>query len=211
MAPLFVYRITHIQNLSFIFETRRIVCPNHTNIDPNYSAIGNNQIISSRNTRAVPGLEPKTFKDFIGFYFGKRSIMLYNIHTGYGEVNQVNQREIVYLVYDISQITEHGYNYFFTDGHAMQHPITRFFNSLEALNEVNLLDANATDFSAAADIRNPGLKRRKQAEFHIENEIDLEHIHEIVVYGEDQLQLVKQLLQNYNIEKNVRIDASFYF
>ncbi len=211
MNPIYIFRIVHIENLEHILRTGLILCPNHHSTHPNYRSIGNNQIISSRNQKQIPGLEPLAFRDFVAFYFGPRSIMLYNIHTGYGEVPQIDQQEIIYLVYNVSQIREHGYTFFFTDGHAMQYPITKFFFDLKDLDQVNFKDAYANDFSASQEHQNPGLKRRKQAEFHIKKQIDFNHIAGIVVYNEEKAQFVLNLLKAYNYQTKVKVHKNFYF
>jgi len=211
MKSIFIYRITHISNLEFILKNRVITCPNHASNNPNYKGIGNNQIINLRNASPIPIRQEHTFRDYIAFYFGKRSIMLYNILTGYGEVERIPQHEIIYFVYDISKILKHGYDFFFTDGHALQTPVTQFFSDLKDLRYVNFKDANAVDFSAAAEIHNPGLKRRKQSEFHIYRELQISHIHEIVVYDKNQMSTVNGLLDAFIRKINVRMDKSFYF
>jgi len=188
-----------------------ITCKNHANADIGFTGIGNNAIIQARNQQSLPINPQRTFKDYIAFYFGKRSIMLYNIITGYGEVNQMPQSEIIYLIYDISQIINHQYEYFFTDGHALQYPTTKFFTDLNDLGEIDYHAAYATDFSAAAEINNPGLKRRKQAEFHIYYEMNLYHISEIVVFNNAIQSTVQTLLNNGGYNINVRVDNSFYF
>ena len=211
MKPIFIYRITHINNLDFILKNGVITCPNHANRNPEYKGIGNNQIINLRNARPIPVKVEHTFRDYIAFYFGKRSIMLYNIRTGYGEVERIPQHNIIYFVYDLSKILKHGYDFFFTDGHALQIPVTQFFSDLKDLKYVNFRDANAKDFSAAAEIHNPGLKRRKQAEFDIYRELQLNHLHEIVVFSKTQRDVVNSLLNTHGWEINVGIDKSCYF
>lgn len=211
MNPFYIYRIIHFTNLEYILQNGLVTSPNHPNSNPNYRSIGNNDIIRVRSNKNVPTHPNNTFRDFIGFYIGKRSIMLYNIITGYGEIQQVNQDEIIYLVYDISQIINHGYDFFFTDGHALKAPITQFYSDLGDFHNVDLTAVNAVDFSAAAEINYPDLKRKKQAEFHILGELDFNNIYEIVVLNNHRLQLIQSLIQQYGYTTNVRIDNNYYF
>jgi len=211
MNPFNIYRILHFTNLGYILQNGIITSPNHPNSNPNYRSIGNNDIIQIRSNKNVSTHPDNTFRDFIGFYIGKRSIMLYNIITGYGEIQRVNQDEIIYLVYNISQINNHGYDYFFTDGHALKAPITQFYSDLADFHNVDLTAVNATNFSAAAEINYPDLKRKKQSEFHILNEIDFNNIIEIVVLTNQRQQEIQQLIQQYGYTTNVRVDNDYYF
>jgi len=211
VMPIPIFRITHISNLDYIVNLGKLVCPNHEDRDVDYRAIGNNEIIESRSQRPLPINADRTFKDYVAFYFGPRSIMLYNIQTGYGEVEQVNQEEIIYLVSNIEAICDTDTEYFFTDGHALQHPTTRFFEDIVQLEEVNFADAFARNFSAANEINNPGLKRRKQSEFHVFKELDWNLINEIVVYNQEAMNNVNNILNQAGITKTVRIDTNYYF
>jgi len=95
MEPFDIYRILHFTNLEYILQNGIVTSPNHQNSNPNYRSIGNNDIIQIRSNKNVPTHIENTFRDFVAFYIGKRSIMLYNIITGYGEIQQVDQSEII--------------------------------------------------------------------------------------------------------------------
>ncbi len=211
MPGTFIYRIIHIDNLEYIVTNRKLVCPSHPDRDADYKSIGNNEVISRRLARPLPFNRERTFKDYVAFYFGPRSIMLFNIHTGYAEVEKIHQQKIIYLVSNTNLIHQAELEYFFTDGHALQHPVTQFYTDISELYQVNFKDAYARDFSAAAEMKNPGLKHRKQAEFHVFNELSWNMISEIVVYDEKSKALVESVLQRANVDKTVRVKADFYF
>ena len=206
-----IYRIIHITNLENIVKSRKLVSPNHDDKDVNYRNIGNNSIIATRSEKPLPINAERTFKDYIAFYFGARSIMLYNIHTGFSEVEQIDQEEIIYLKSTIKQIQANQLDFFFTDGHALQYPTTRFFTNIEDIKNVNIKDANARIFSASAENQNPGLKRRKQAEFHVYHELDWNLIDEIIVKSEQASNIVKEILERNNSSKTITINSRFYF
>jgi hypothetical protein len=95
---IYLYRITHLNNLDYILKTGKVTCPNHPGADSDYINIGDTTLIRSRNVREI-NVEPKgTFSDYIAFYFGTRSPMLYNIQNGFQGVTKRNPQEIVYLV-----------------------------------------------------------------------------------------------------------------
>ena len=209
-SPFLVYRMIHIDNLEYILQQGRAVCPNHQDADPHYKQIGNNDIITRRSQKLIPGFGSKTFRDSIAFYFGYPSIMLYNIKTGWG-VPELPQSDIVYLSYDISAIPVHGYRYFYTDGQANKIPITRVFYDLSDIGEVDLDIAHTRDFDQSATAKNPDLKRRKHAEFHIFDYIVLDHLYEIVVYSDNQLSVVNSLITSYQRGITAKVDQNYYY
>ncbi len=211
MTSNYIYRILHFSNLNYILQHGIVTSPNHPNANPNYRSIGNNDIINIRSNKIVPTHDVNTFKDYIAFYFGKRSIMLLNIISGYGEIKQVNQDEIVYIIYDISKIEEHGYDFFFTDGHALKAPVTQFFTNLNQLDKIDFSAVNATNFSAEAQNNHPDLKRKKQAEFHIHNEMDFSNIHEIIVFNKKRQEQIQSIVIEMGYNTTVKVDSSFYF
>lgn len=85
--------------------------------DPNFVQIGLLDLIQKRSTRLVPVPPGGTLDDYIPFYFGTHSAMLYNIHTGYG-VKQVHQQDMVYVVSSVQRLTANNVAFIFTDRHA---------------------------------------------------------------------------------------------
>lgn len=209
-SPFPIYRIIHHSNLSHILDIGKVTCPNHAQANPTYQNIGNNDIITKRSAKAVPLHPDRTYLDYVAFYFGPRSIMLYNIKTGHGDVDRIPQDEIIYLVYDIAKIEEHGYEFFFTDGQA--NIITsKAYDSLADLGNIDLVAANARYFAEKAQINYPDLKRKKHAEFQIFNEMDFDHIEEIIVLNQARKTAVETVLGNYFNTKPVRIEPNVYF
>jgi len=207
---MLIYRIIHVNNLEYILQHRKVLCPNHSDADPNYVNIGNNTIIRRRSQKTITGLSDQTFLDYIAFYFGPRSIMLYNIHTGF-DVHKVDQKYIFYLVYDINNIAKDGYGFFFTDGQAANIPITEVFYDLDDLNKVDMKAAYATNWSTKACQNDPDLKRKKHAEFHIKSAVSLDHFEYIAVCNESARKFVVTLLKQYSVDLPVKIEPSYYY
>jgi len=93
---IYLYRITHIDNLDFIFKSKKICCPNAEERDSNFIGIGDSSLIQSRKSRQIPIVPNGDFSDYITFYFGARSPMLYNIQKGYNNVAKHAPEDIVY-------------------------------------------------------------------------------------------------------------------
>jgi hypothetical protein len=94
----YCYRITHINNLSLLLQNG-IVNKHHLNADNNFIEIGNPEIIDVRSTTPVKINNYGMIGDYIPFYFTPKSIMLYNIITGYWhpKVLKRNRSEIIVI------------------------------------------------------------------------------------------------------------------
>lgn len=205
---IYLYRITHLNNLDFILKSGRVTCPNHFAADSNYINIGDTTLIRNRNVREI-NVEPKgTFSDYIAFYFGTRSPMLYNIQNGFQHVTKRKPEDIIYLVSSFEEIKKTETPYVFTDGHAY-HLMTQFFNSEKYLNEV---DWNAVSLAKWNDTEeDPDRKRRKQAEFLVYNEIPLSAIVAFVVYNDNAKSIVLAKFAETGYNGNIFVKPKWYY
>lgn len=135
MKQIFIYRITHYKNLSFILKNG-IHCPTSDIQDQNFVQIGFPSLIDQRNTREVP-VEPfGTLADYVPFYFGMKSPMLYVITMGNDpEVIKTPAEEIVYIVSTVERLEELKIKYVFTDRHAKLN-YTKFYNKYEDIDKL---------------------------------------------------------------------------
>ncbi|HMQ62724.1 MAG TPA: DUF4433 domain-containing protein [Flavilitoribacter sp.] len=205
-----IYRIIHRDNLDYILRSKRVVAPAHAGADPDYISIGDNEIIKKRAQRTIPIRTERTFQNYVAFYFGYRSIMLFNIHTGFGNVLKHEQEFIIYLVFNVHKIVESGLDYFFTDGQGNQRN-TRFFDDLAQIDQVDLNAAYATNWSAEAQQLDPDIKRKKHAEFHIFNEVPIVFLSYIAVQNESARLFVSPIIQRHSLQIPVIIKPEFYY
>lgn len=54
--------------------------------------------------------------------------MLYQIATGWEDVEQIPQKDIIYLISSVKKIVKHKLEFFFSDGHALS-KTSRIFTS----------------------------------------------------------------------------------
>ena len=103
---IFCYRITHIDNLPFLLQNG-IVNKHHHGASSDYIEIGNPEIIDVRSTSAVKIDNYGMIGDYVPFYFTPKSIMLYNIVTGYRHpiVQKRNRSEILVVRCLIEQLS----------------------------------------------------------------------------------------------------------
>lgn len=200
-------RMVHIRNISHILKYG-IVHRESEFADPGYISIGDNSMIESRNRYKIQGTD-HCLGDYIPFYFGPRTPMLYAIQCGNKNVIRRKPDEIVYCVILIQEIIKAGIKGYFTDGHARD-AMTSFYSNdmLSHLNEfVRYEDVYAKDWGLRYD--NTGeSKRRKSAELLLEDNISPDLIRWFVVYNESAK---ADLLKCGVVSDKVIIKSDFYF
>ncbi|WP_206743174.1 DUF4433 domain-containing protein, partial [Chryseobacterium sp. Leaf394] len=164
--------MTHIENIPHILQYG-ITHKNSNNYNNNYVPIGDNSIISTRNHFKLNS--GKTIGDYIPFYFATRTPMLYVIQKGFNGVLPTKPEEIIYCVTSIQQILNSDLNFIFTDGHANNH-LTSEFSKNQISNAENILDFNAISSRDWIDENDLDKKRKKEAEFLLENDLPLDSI-----------------------------------
>ncbi len=209
-----IYRITHIDNIPHILEYG-ITHRNSVNANPNFKAIGDASLINTRNNKTVnitngnnQVIEQITLGDFIPFYFGVRMPMLYVIQHGGNFVPQAtNAENIIYMACSVHKITNLNLTFYFSDGHATD-ILTTFYdkNFLQNLN--NIIDFGAIKSSYWGGSENLDIKRKKQAEFLVKEDIPISCIIGYVCYNEK----AKNKLIEFGIsEKIIKIIPKAYF
>lgn len=205
---IYLYRITHIDNLNFILQSRKLTCPNSPFHDPNYTGIGDETLINSRSSKKV-NIQPKgNFKDYVAFYFGPRSPMLYSIQKGFNGVTKRAPETIIYMVTTFENIKETGKQYVFSDGHGY-HLMSQFFNEENKLDEVDWDIVFLNHWNDTED--DSDRKRRKQAEFLVHGEIPLSAIVGIGVYNESAKTNILAKFEEHNFKCNVIVKSDLYY
>lgn len=203
----FCYRITHIENLPLILQ-HGIITRLHPNVNVGYTEIGNPEIIDVRSQTQVRIPRYGTIGDYVPFYFTPRSMMLYNIITGFRHpvVPRRNQNEILVIrcvINDLSQLSR----WFFTDGHASD-MATNHFNDLNMLNNIDWNCIQNSNFSKSdGDYDRP---RRYQAEFLVYREVPVRAIESLHVASEDAANYAMNHVAN-NLNLAVHISREYFF
>ncbi len=205
---IYLYRIVHINNLEYILKLSKLTCSNHKQTDKDFIGIGDSTLIQSRDEKQIP-IEPHgSFNDYVSFYFGKRSPMLYNIQHGYNNVTKRKPEEIIYLVTSFNEIKKQKVFFVFTDGHGYHH-LSQFFNTEEELNNVDWNTINLNQWNDTEE--DPDRKRRKQAEFLVYHELSISAIIAIVVYNQHAKDTVEKILKSHNIKINIFVKQNWYY
>lgn len=202
-ALRYAFRITHIDNIRHI-ENCGLVRAGSQHRDPSFVNIGDKEVIEIRANRDVKGYR---LSEYIPFYLGPRSPMLYVIQHGYNGVKQIAAEEIVYCIIRLDDIAHSSKEYIFTDGHALS-ALTRFYGKgqLENIDQiVNFDDVYSSRWDSDTDL---DLKRRKEAELLIKDDLEPHFVRGYFVYNEN----AKQRLINHGVAaEKIVVRPSYYF
>ncbi len=200
---VYAYRLTHIDNIPHILQVG-LVHPSSPKASPKYVQIGDSSIIKVRCEELHKGYR---LSDYIPFYFGPRSMMLYVIQNGFNGVKKVAPEDIVYCVLKIDIVIEQGWDCVFTDGHAVTE-ITQFYTKKDLPNLNNIVKVGDVYAKYWNDENDLDLSRKRQAELLIKDEIPPQYIAGYFVYNED----AKQRLVNFGVAQGqICIVPQYYF
>lgn len=200
----YLYRMIHIENIHHVLQygiTHR-TSPN-ANVD--FIPIGDNSLISRRNSIILNN--GKLLGDYIPFYFGARSPMLYVIQKGFNGVKKTLPENIVYCITSVYEILISQIDFIFTDGHAIDS-----FSTEYSKNQINGIDdildytaINAFDWKDESDLDK---KRRKEAEFLLSQDLSANHILGYICYNNN----AKSKLLEYGIDEDkIVVKPNCYF
>lgn len=206
-AEKWLFRITHLRNLPHILVHG--LCPSASgNQDPSFVPIGDQSLISVRKDLEVP-IEPGgLFSEYVPFYLGARSPMLYQIQKGGEDVAQVAQSDIVYLVVALSCIKEKQLAYVFTDGHART-KVTRFYNSEADFDKLDWDTISARQWNNTEE--DPDRRRRKQAELMVKGVVPIGCVQYLLTFDEASRAVVQKMVEEAGLAIPVHVKREFYF
>jgi hypothetical protein len=201
-----IWRIVHRDNLAWILDNG-LHCAKSGVLSPIYVNIGNAELIDKRRHRVVPIAPGGTLADYVPFYFTPFSVMMKNIHSGWG-VPQRRNEEIVILVSSLPHIQKLGLPFVFTNAHAYP-DWTNYYSDLAQLNEIDWGLLQRRDFKRDAD--DPRKMERYQAEALIHRHLPVQGILGIVCYTEALKQSIEQEIQARNLTQSVYARSGWYF
>ncbi|AZQ59732.1 DUF4433 domain-containing protein [Maribacter sp. MJ134] len=196
--------MTHIENIPHIIKNG-ITHKKSEHSNKTYKSIGDNSLIGTRDTFEMPNGE--LLGDYIPFYLGLRTPMLYVIQNGYNGVTSLHPSKIVYCVSSIQRIIEKEIDFVYTDGHATD-SFTKYYTPADIDEVENQVDFNATKAKFWKDDNDLDLKRRKEAEFLIKQNLGYNDILGFAVYNDE----AKNQLLEFGINtKKLATKPSLYF
>lgn len=210
---ILLYRMTHINNIPHILQYG-ITHKNSPNANPQYINIGDASLISTREKKEVEitngsnaTIKKIMLGDYIPFYFGVRMPMLYVIQHGGNFTTQTQASDIIYIVCSLAKIIDLKIECYFSDGHAIDN-FTTFYDK-SCIDQIDkIIDWQAIESKFWGGIENLDLKRRKQAEFLVKDDLPYDIIVKYLCYDEK----AQKRLLNFGIqEKMIEINQDAYY
>lgn len=196
--------MTHIENIPHILQNG-ITHSKSENANPNFMSIGDGSLIATRNDFLLNNC--RRLGEYIPFYFGARTPMLYVVQKGFNMVAPTPAENIVYCVSSVQKIITLKLDFVFTDGHAVDGFSTQF-TADDIKNIDAILDKNAINAKYWKDENDLDRKRRKEAEFLVLGDIAKDAILGYLVYNENAQSKIINFGAN---AENVHIKSDFYF
>lgn len=206
-ARALVFRITHIANLPWILDNG-LHCKNADKRDPNFITIGNQEIIDKRHTRAVKINPYGTLSDYVPFYFTPKSMMAFNIKTGYNGIKQRANSEIIIMVSSLRDLDTAGSIFIFTNKHAINID-AKFYSSLTDLNNIDWGILKRCDF--ARDNEDIDKTSRYQAEALVHNHVPLGALAGIACYNSEQKEHIESIATKKGCKIKAAVKGDWYF
>lgn len=207
--PVPVFRLMHVDNVDGCLRRGGMYAPHHIPEDGiNYRTIHNIDIQNQRSVCTIPCGVRGTIHDYVSFYFGPRSPMLFQLHTGWVPSYDEGQEPLVYAVSTVDAIVEAGLDFVFSDGHGIA-AFSQWYEDIADLDKVDWAAVYVTYWNDT--LEDPDRQRRKQAEFLIHVFCPWDVVQEISVLNEAMRQRVTGIIGQHSISTPVRIRQEWYY
>ena len=208
-----VLHFTHLDNLPSIVATGALTCDWRARQGPMQTEVGDAAIKDARRRRPVPVGPGGTVGDYVPFYFGPRSPMMYRISCDCRDAvpgrYHGGNRPLVYLAARIGTILDSGPAWVATDGNARA-VITRFTTDLDELTAMidwPLMRAKMWNSTP----EDPDRERRRMAELLVHLRAPLALFHEVAVYSETYAARVRVALGDHPLAQRVSVRPQWYY
>ena len=209
--PTPIYRFIHINNLAIYLRRGGLHSPNHTPANGmTYKTIHNVDIQHHRGISCIRCGPEGVIHDYVPFYFGPRSPMLYRLHTKWETDYNEGQQPLIYLVSTVQTVHEAAMDYVFSDGHGIAQ-FTQWFDNPSDLDKVDWVTVYARYWKD--DIEDMDRQRRKQAEFLIHGFCPWSLIMEIGTLNHKIKHAVEEIMGKFpqKLRRPVRIKREWYY
>lgn len=206
--PTPIIHMTHVHNLPAIIRRGGLAATAVLQrAGGQFTNIAYSSIQTQRAAKVVPCGPGGCLHDYVPFYFGKKSPMLFTINKGNVPCDG-GQDALVHLVSTAQAVEDEGLGFAFADGHGIMN-FSNFYDDLNDLDEVDWDVMAATYWHDTAD--HPDRKRRRQAEFLVHKEFPWRLVTDIVVRSESAKGIVGGMISGLAHIPRVRADQSWYY
>jgi len=209
--PTPIYRFLHVDNLSVCLARGALHAPNHVPQDGHeYRTIHNLDIQAHRKARSLQRGPGGVIHDYVSFYFGPRSPMMLQLHTGRVEGYNEGQDSLIYVVSSAQAVEQSAAGFVFSDGHGIA-AFTSWYDDLADLDKVDW-EAVAARYWADT-VEDMDRQRRKQAEFLVHRACDWALIEELGVLNRTLKTHVEGILGGFDavLRRPVNVRPEWYY
>lgn len=204
LSKLYLFRMTHVDNIPHILQ-HGITHINSANTNPDFVPIGDGSLINARNDFILDN--GRTLGEYIPFYFGVRTPMLYVMQNGFNGLTPVPPENIIYCVTSVAQIIKRNLDFVFTNGHAINR-LTTQYSPADIENIDSIIDKKAISAQYWIDENDLDRKRKKEAEFLVFGDIHIDSVIAFAVYNDSAKKRLIHLGAN---ESMIHIRPGYYF
>lgn len=204
-VPTPVLRFIHVGNLHICLERRGLYAPHSPPDDGLIWRTNHNiEIQAQRRVQPIHCGPGGVVHDYVPFYFGYRSPMMFQLHTGRVPGYNETQAPLIYLVSNAQAVQESGTRFVFSDGHGIA-AYTGWFDDLADLDKVDW--AMVYERYWADSVDDMDRQRRKQAEFLVHDFCDWSLIERIAVVDQGMKDQVEEVLTGFPEESRRPVDV----
>ena len=218
--PPYVYHITAIPNLIRIAQSGRLLSKSRmVAAGRAHDNIAYENIQDRRSRPAVPVGPGAVLHDYVPFHFAPRQPMLMALHKQNVPDCVFDQTQIVHLVLRADQIAQAGLPYVISTHHAVT-MLATFHDTMDGLNDIDwdmffdppLIGGYARYFHNPPDKPEYATRREsRQAEILVRDEVPLEFVRGIGVFGGARRQEVEGILDRAGWTVKVDAKPEWYF
>lgn len=162
--PTPIFRIVHLDNLAPCLDEGGLWAPNHAPAKGrSWRAIHNVELQTKRGDRPVPCGPGGSLHDYVPFYLGPRSPMLFQLHTGQVAGYQDGQDPLIYFTSTVQRVEAAGLRFVFSNGHGFARFTDWFDDPARLGTDLDWAAVYARQWNDTPE--DPDRQRRKQAEF----------------------------------------------
>lgn len=207
--PAPIFHITPLENLYRILAAGELRAKRALDQeDAGYTGIAHRTIQDRRAHTLVPCGPCGVLHDYVPFYFGPRSPMLYTLSRGNVEGFAGGQQSIVHLVSTVQDVQAAGFGFVFTDGHGIME-LTDFYDELAQLDEIDWPLMRARYWADTDE--DPDRKRRRQAEFLIHERFPIGLIRGIGVMNDHVKEEAEAVINELGLTIPVAVKTAWYY
>ena len=201
----------HVDSLRTLLQRGGLHAANQTPKDGlPYRMIHNVEIQGRRHIGSIPCGPCGTLHDYIPFYFGYLSPMLFQLKTGRVASYNEGQAPLIYLASTVQAVAGAGLRFVFSDGHGIA-AFTNWFDNVDRLHEVDWGMVYQRYWSDK--VNDMDRQRRKQAEFLVYQSCPWALIQEIGVLNTLAKTRVDEILKGFDASQRpvVNLRAAWYY